>query len=54
MKYTVIIKKSAKKEIAALPKNVINRVLKKIKQLEHDPRPAGCKKIVGTQLIVKS
>lgn len=49
MNYKIIIKKSAQKEIKALPKNVIKRVLVKIKQLEHDPRPSGSKKIVGTE-----
>lgn len=49
MKYKVIIKKSAKKEIAALPKNVIKRVLIKIKKLADEPRPSGCRKIVGTE-----
>lgn len=49
MNYKVIIKKSAKKEIATLPKNVIKRVLMKIKQLADEPRPSGCRKIVGTE-----
>jgi mRNA interferase RelE/StbE len=49
MSYKVIIKKSAKKEIATLPKNVIKRVLMKIKQLADEPRPSGCRKIVGTE-----
>ena len=49
MKYKVTIKKSAQKEIKALPKNVIKRVLIKIKQLADEPRPSGCRKIVGTE-----
>jgi mRNA interferase RelE/StbE len=49
MSYKVIIKKSAKKEIATLPKNVIKRVLMKVKQLADEPRPSGCRKIVGTE-----
>lgn len=49
MSYKVTIKKSAQKEIKALPKNVIKRVLNKIKQLAEEPRPSGCRKIVGTE-----
>lgn len=49
MSYKVTIKKSAQKEIKALPKNVIKRVLVKIKQLADEPRPSGCRKIVGTE-----
>lgn len=49
MKYEIRIKKSAQKEIKALPKNVIKRVLNKIKQLAEEPRPSGCRKIVGTE-----
>ncbi|MEM8527175.1 MAG: type II toxin-antitoxin system RelE/ParE family toxin [Bacteroidota bacterium] len=48
MKYEVIIKKSAKKEIKQLPKHTISRVISKIKLLEEDAYPTGSIKIVGS------
>jgi len=48
MKYIIEFKQSAKKDIIKLPKNIQPRVLKKIKQLEDNPTPSGCKKIIGT------
>lgn len=44
MKYTIEFKESAKKDIKKLPKNMQPRVLKKIKQLEDNPTPAGVQK----------
>ena len=49
MKYRVEIKRSAQKEIRLLPKNVLHRVLAKIKTLADNPKPSGCKKIVGSE-----
>lgn len=48
MKYKVIIKRTAQKEIKSLPKSVIKRVVIKIQDLANNPRPSGSKKIVGT------
>ena len=45
--YTIIIGKSASKELAKLPLEVIDRVQLAINALAFDPRPATCKKLKG-------
>lgn len=45
--YTVYISESAGKEIAKLPKSVVQRVLEKIETLSNNPRPSGSKKLQG-------
>jgi mRNA interferase RelE/StbE len=49
MPYQVLIVKSAAKEIRALPKTDIPEILNKIRQLEDNPRPIGCKKLVNSK-----
>ena len=46
MSYRVEIKKSAQKEIAALPKRDQRRVMSAIADLADDPRPKGVRKLV--------
>jgi len=47
--YSVSIKASAAKEIERIePKTVRQRVVKRIRELAHDPRPPGCEKLVGS------
>jgi mRNA interferase RelE/StbE len=45
--YSVEVKLSARKELEALPDNVLARVVKKMDSLRSAPRPAGCKKLRG-------
>jgi mRNA interferase RelE/StbE len=45
--YAVEIKLSARKELDALPDNVLSRVIRKMDSLGQQPRPAGCKKLKG-------
>ncbi len=47
--YSVQIKDSAKKEIAALPTDVLRRVSDRIDELALDPRPSGCEKLRGAE-----
>ena len=47
--YRIEIKQSAKKELAQLPKPTAKKVAMKIKALGDNPRPNGCKKLVGTE-----
>lgn len=47
--YNVVISKSASKEIANLPSQIINRIIPAIKKLGENPRPSGCKKLKGGQ-----
>jgi mRNA interferase RelE/StbE len=46
-KYAVEVKPHARKELEALPDNVLSRVVRKLEALADIPRPAGCKKLKG-------
>lgn len=43
--YTVEMKPSARKELWALPNDVLARAVAKIEALTDNPRPPGCKKL---------
>jgi mRNA interferase RelE/StbE len=45
--YSVELKPPARKELEALPDNVLSRVVRKVESLGQTPRPAGCKKLKG-------
>jgi mRNA interferase RelE/StbE len=45
--YSIELKSSARKELEALPDNLLARVVKKIGSLSDAPRPAGCRKLRG-------
>ena len=45
--YTVLILPSAHKQLSKLPGAVATRIEDKLSELEHDPRPSGCKKLRG-------
>ena len=47
MKYALIIKKSAEKELLALPRESAFKIKGAIDALAHNPRPKGCKKLSG-------
>ena len=49
MAYTVEIKRSAEKEMESLPREVHRRITAKIVSLEMNPRPAGIRKLQGTE-----
>jgi len=51
--YKIIITKSAQKEIQKLQKPELPRILTAIKSLSSDPRPSGCKKLVGLHNIYR-
>jgi len=53
VKYTVIIKKTAQKQILKLPKNYFEKVRKAILSLEDTPRPNGCIKLTGSENIYR-
>lgn len=48
MKYTVILAKTAQKQLDKLPEDVCNRVLRKLTTLETHPRSTDTKKLKGT------
>ena len=45
--YSIEVKPSARKELEALPDDILARVLQKMEALGAAPRPAGCKKLKG-------
>ncbi len=49
MSYQVLILRRAQKELADLPKADYVRVRDAVAALADDPRPAGCKKLVGRE-----
>jgi mRNA interferase RelE/StbE len=49
MNYGVLILRRAQKELADLPKADYVRVRDAVAALANNPRPAGCKKLVGRE-----
>lgn len=47
MIYQLLIKRSAEKELDALPTQIRFRITTKLLALEEDPRPAGIRKLRG-------
>jgi len=47
VRYTVIFKDSARKELYALPDKLLMRVSSALDKLSQNPRPAGVKKMKG-------
>ena len=47
--YRIEIKQSAKKELVQLPKPIAEKITMQIIALADNPRPNGCKKLVGTE-----
>lgn len=48
MPYTISIKRSAEREMAALPDKIFERIAESIISLELDPRKLGSKKLRGS------
>lgn len=49
MTYTLLIKKSARKQLGKIPGKDQERIIAAIRLLAHDPRPAGSKKLTGRE-----
>jgi mRNA interferase RelE/StbE len=47
--YRVLLKRSAAKELEALPLRDRRRIVGRIQGLPADPRPAGCEKLSGQE-----
>jgi len=45
--YKVHIKRSAERELWAIPQKYLQRIVKKIGNLSNNPRPPGCEKLSG-------
>ena len=48
-KYLITFARSARKELEALDGKLVNRIFPKIENLSIEPRPAGCRKLVGNK-----
>ena len=48
-KYRLVFKKSVAKDLRALPKKDVARILDCIQSLGDDPRPHGCEKLSGQE-----
>jgi mRNA interferase RelE/StbE len=49
VKYKITFKKSVAKDLRALPKNDIQKILSKIDSLSENPRGEGCIKLSGNE-----
>lgn len=47
--YSVRITESARRELESLPGSVIARMVAALRVLGDDPRPRGCRKLVGSK-----
>jgi len=47
VRYSVVIKRAAERELDSLPGAVRRRIFEKLLTLEESPRPVGSKKLVG-------
>jgi mRNA interferase RelE/StbE len=45
--YAMSFARSARKELEALEANLISRIFSRIEALTEQPRPSGCRKLVG-------
>ncbi|MCU0320268.1 MAG: type II toxin-antitoxin system RelE/ParE family toxin [Flavobacteriales bacterium] len=48
MKYTLVFARSAEKELDQLTGGNLKKVVRKLNELENDPRPPGCLKLKGS------
>lgn len=48
--YEVVFKKSVTRDLRALPREDLRRILSRIRSLADDPRPAGCERLSGKDL----
>jgi mRNA interferase RelE/StbE len=46
--YQVLLAKSAAKELERLPSQIINRIVDVLESFQVNPRPKGCKKLIGS------
>jgi mRNA interferase RelE/StbE len=47
--YTVVVSRPVQKEIRSLDQGIRLRILTALRALAVDPRPSGCRKLVGAQ-----
>ena len=49
--YAITFARSARKELEALEQKQVERVFHRIESLGKEPRPSGCRKLVGSKLL---
>lgn len=49
MPYQVVLSNAATKQLRKLPIQIAQRIQAQLFELENDPRPTGCKKLVGVE-----
>jgi mRNA interferase RelE/StbE len=47
--YQIKFSRSARKELEALDAALVNRIFPRIEALRNEPRPSGCRKLVGSE-----
>ncbi len=47
--YKVHFKASVEKDFTTIPKKDLKKILKRIEELAHNPRPSGCEKLTGQE-----
>jgi mRNA interferase RelE/StbE len=47
--YSILLKKSAARELEAIPKRDLERIVERIRLLSLDPRPPGSEKLSGQE-----
>jgi mRNA interferase RelE/StbE len=46
--YSVLLERAAEKDLARLSADIHDRIITAIKALGKNPRPAGCRKLIGS------
>jgi len=47
--YRVSFRVSVEKDLIAIPKSDLKKILQRIKKLSENPRPSGCEKLTGQE-----
>ena len=47
--YEVLIERGVERDLKRLPLREFNRIVRAMKELTHDPRPSGSRKLVGSE-----
>lgn len=48
-RYRLVLKKSVSKDLRAIPKRDVARILRRLDALQDEPRPVGCEKLSGLE-----
>ena len=48
--YEILFRESVYKDLHAIPKTDLKKILSRIERLAEDPRPAGCQKLTNADL----